>query len=121
MSYEEKIEKSPNETLYGNILVKGTKVSVGTILRELSKGNSIDDIVKNRPELSSTDIYACLEYAAELVDAVSLTKATTAINANIGKRKALANRLRGLAADIRAGKMDDFFEKKFGNTEKKTD
>lgn len=96
MSYEEKLEASSNEIMYGNILIKGTKVSVGTILRELSKGNSIDDILKDRTEISNFDVYACLEYAAELVSAISYKKAMTAIETNIEKRKALANKIRAL-------------------------
>jgi uncharacterized protein (DUF433 family) len=94
MSYEEKIEPSHIEFLYGNILVKGTKVSVGTIVREVAQGNSINDIITKRPEVSSADIYACLEYAAELIDAIEYSKAKTAINVNIAKRKALADKIR---------------------------
>ena len=101
MNYEEIIEESSNQFLYGNIIIKGTTISVGTIIRELSQANSINDIITKRPEISSSDILACLEYAAELIDATEYKKAKTAINTNIAKRKALADRIRGLKGKFR--------------------
>ena len=96
MSYLERIQASENQILYGNILIKGTKVSVGSIIRELSKGISVEEIIKKWPEISTTDVYACLEYAAELVAAIDFKKAKAAIDVNIKKRYALANRIRSL-------------------------
>ena len=111
MSYTDKIVKSPNETMYGTVLIKGTEISVSTILRDLSKGLSVEEILKDKSQLTIGDIYDCLEYAAELVAATNFKKAQTAINTNIEKRKALANRLRALADDIRSGKMKLPFDK----------
>jgi len=96
MNYAEGIEQSENAFRYGNILIKGTKSSVGTIIRELSNGVLVEDILNSRPEISKKDILNCLIYAAELVDAIDFKKATKAIDANIERRKALAHKIRGL-------------------------
>ncbi len=90
MNYEEKFE--PGE--YGTILIKGTKISLRTILRKLSEGTSIDSIIETHPEITIFDIYACLEYASELVGVIDYNKAMSAIFADKKKRKELADRIR---------------------------
>lgn len=97
MSYKEKL-KSHNETLfgitlYGTILNKETKISVHRILWVLSEGKSTDDIIKAHPEISISDIYACLEYAAELTNAIDFKEATLAISTHEQKRDALADKI----------------------------
>jgi uncharacterized protein (DUF433 family) len=96
MSYEEKFVASENKVLYGNILIKGTKISLGTILRELSEGKSTDKVINSHPEISANDIYMCLEYAAELVGAIDLKKSIATIEADRKKRKGLADKFRML-------------------------
>lgn len=90
MSYEEKIE--PSE--YGTIFIKGTKIMLSEILRKLSEGNSIDNIIETYPEITKADIYACLEYASELVIVIDFKKGMSAISADKKRRKALADKIR---------------------------
>jgi len=101
MSYIEKVEGSENTVLYGPVVLKGTKIAVGTVLRELAKGKAIEELKVDRPGLANEDVYACLEYAAELVDAIDFKKATIQINANIMRRKKLADRIRSLGKSNR--------------------
>jgi uncharacterized protein (DUF433 family) len=101
MSYNEKIEGSENAAWYGTVLVEGTKISVSTVLRELASGKTMEEVIADRPGLSNDGVYACLEYAAELVAAMDFKKTTVAINSNITRRKALADRIRSLGKSNR--------------------
>jgi hypothetical protein len=55
------------------------KVSVESILRALAKGDSIYDILLENKDLSTADIFACLDYAAELVASYSLSNPSLVI------------------------------------------
>jgi len=48
----------------GKPCIKGTRVTVGTILGLLSGGRSREEILEAYPYLSTADILAALEYAA---------------------------------------------------------
>lgn len=52
----------------GRPIIKGTRISVSTVLSYLSAGDTVDDIIKAHPELSRESILACLEYARRLGD-----------------------------------------------------
>jgi uncharacterized protein (DUF433 family) len=82
--------------------LKGTKISVREILRELSTGKSAEELLESNPGMTMSDIHTCLRYAWELVGVIDFKKAMTAINNSIKKRHDLANKIRALA-----NKMDD--------------
>lgn len=96
MSYEDNIVVSHDELKYNNIFIKGTNISVSTVLRELSEGNSKENIIIKHPEISVSDIYSCLEFAAELVGVIDFNKSISAINVEKKKRKVLIERLRAM-------------------------
>jgi len=53
---------------HGQACIKGTRVPVHQIIRMLSGGDTIDDLLKEYPQLTRKDILACLEYAATLAE-----------------------------------------------------
>jgi uncharacterized protein (DUF433 family) len=56
----------------GKACIKGTRVTVGMILAQLSGGSSVDELVHDFPYLSREDIYAALEYGAWVVGSQEL-------------------------------------------------
>ena len=50
---------------FGKPCIRGTRISVGDVLGYLAGGMSVDEILKDFPQLSHEDIRACLAYAAE--------------------------------------------------------
>jgi|SRR5680860_1070746 len=61
-----RIEINPRIML-GKPIIKGTRIPIEIILRKLSQNISIDKILQEYPRLTSKDIQAALEYAAESV------------------------------------------------------
>ena len=50
---------------FGKPCVRGTRISVGDILRYLAGGMSEAQILADFPQLTTDDVRACLAYAAE--------------------------------------------------------
>lgn len=48
----------------GKPCIRGMRISVEDILRWLASGMTVDEIVRDFPELNPQDIYAALEFAA---------------------------------------------------------
>lgn len=61
----ERIEINP-EVCNGRPVVRGTRVTVETVLAYLSAGDGIDDVLEAHPRLRREDVLACLEYARRL-------------------------------------------------------
>ena len=59
---------STPEVLGGKPRVDGTRIPVALILGYLAAGNTHDEIIKEFPDLKSTDITACLDYARDLAE-----------------------------------------------------
>ena len=51
----------------GRPIVRGTRVTVETILGYLGAGDSADDILQQYPQLTRDDISACLAFASQLM------------------------------------------------------
>ena len=103
MKYEEKI--TTNEL--GTVVVKGTDIWIITILRMLEEGKTIDEIIKIHPELSGSDISACMEYATELAIVSDFKKSTKTINEHFNKRHSLAEKFRKAMKKNRPSYLDD--------------
>lgn len=52
----------------GKPVIKGTRITVDLILRQLAQGMTNDDILKNYPHLKKEDILAAIQYATDLVE-----------------------------------------------------
>ncbi len=66
MNLSDHISSNPNIML-GKPTIKGTRITVESILRKLAEGFSIDDILKASPHIKTTDIQACIVYAADVI------------------------------------------------------
>lgn len=59
----ERITLDP-EKCFGKACIRGMRMPVASILSYLSSGMSVDDILREWPELEREDIYQALGYAA---------------------------------------------------------
>lgn len=50
----------------GKPVVKGTRITVQTVLSHLSAGDSSEDVLEAFPVLTKEDVLACLTYAARV-------------------------------------------------------
>ncbi len=53
--------------MVGKPIIKGTRIPVEQIVRDLAEGMSFDDIMDAYPRIKSEDIYAALAYAADTI------------------------------------------------------
>ena len=67
-----RIEVNPN-ICHGKPVIRGTRIMVRNILGSFASGESINDIIRNFPELTSQDIEAAIAFAIELVDDTQIT------------------------------------------------
>jgi len=65
MKMDERIDINAN-ICHGKPVIKGTRVLVSNILGALSAGESIDEILEDYPNISRQDVYATIEFGAEL-------------------------------------------------------
>jgi uncharacterized protein (DUF433 family) len=56
-----------SKVLAGKPVIKGTRISVELILDLLANGWTIEEILKNYPQLERKDVIAALKYAAEIL------------------------------------------------------
>jgi uncharacterized protein (DUF433 family) len=66
-AWRQRIVSTP-EVLGGKPLIDGTRIPVALILGYLAAGNTHEEIMKEFPDLTLTDIAACLDYARDLAE-----------------------------------------------------
>jgi uncharacterized protein (DUF433 family) len=64
--WRERITVDP-KVLSGKPVIKGTRIAVELILELLANSWTVEDILKNYPQLKREDIAAALKYAAEIL------------------------------------------------------
>ena len=64
--WRERITVDP-KVLSGKPVIKGTRIAVEFILELLAKSWTVEDILKNYPQLKREDVAAALKYAAEIL------------------------------------------------------
>ena len=64
--WRSRIAVSP-KVLAGKPVIKGTRIAVEFILELLANGWTVEDILKNYPQLKREDVLAALKYAAEVL------------------------------------------------------
>ena len=64
MSVDTRIEVNP-KVMMGKPVIKGTRITVESILEKLSAGQTAHDILVAHPHLHEQDIKAALAFAAE--------------------------------------------------------
>jgi uncharacterized protein (DUF433 family) len=63
MNYFDRILRDPS-ICGGEPVIKGTRVTLKTVLASLSEGDTVLDILKNFPSLTEEDIRAAIAFAA---------------------------------------------------------
>ncbi len=51
----------------GRPVVRGTRITVQTVLEFLAAGDSIEDVLEEYPRLTRADVQACLDYASRVM------------------------------------------------------
>jgi uncharacterized protein (DUF433 family) len=64
--WRERITVDP-KVLSGKPFIKGTRIAVEFILELLANSWTVEDILKNYPQLKREDVAAALKYAAEIL------------------------------------------------------
>jgi uncharacterized protein (DUF433 family) len=55
------------EVCNGRPVIRGTRITVQTVLEFLGAGDSIDDILEEYPSLTREDVLACIQYSSRLM------------------------------------------------------
>jgi uncharacterized protein (DUF433 family) len=55
------------EVCNGRPVIRGTRITVQTVLEFLGAGDSIDDILEAYPSLTREDVLACIQYSSRLM------------------------------------------------------
>lgn len=66
MYYKERII-SDYKIMLGKPVIKGTRITVELILRKLAEGATPKEVILMYPHLDSDDIFACMQYAADII------------------------------------------------------
>jgi uncharacterized protein (DUF433 family) len=61
-----RIEINPS-VLQGKPVIRNTRISVELLLRKLSEGATVEDLLNAYPRITKDDIQACLAYAADAI------------------------------------------------------
>ena len=51
----------------GKPVIRGTRITVQTVLEFLGAGDSVDDVLAEYPTLTREDVQACIDYAARIM------------------------------------------------------
>ncbi len=51
----------------GRPVVRGTRITVQTVMEFLAAGDSVDDILESYPALNRDQVLACMEWASRLM------------------------------------------------------
>ncbi|RRB12534.1 DUF433 domain-containing protein [Larkinella knui] len=66
MNYRERIV-ADHQIMLGKPVIKGTRITVELLLRKMSEGATIPDLLKMYPHLQEADVLAALMYASDLM------------------------------------------------------
>ena len=66
MTYTERIISDP-KIMLGKPVIKGTRMTVELVLKKLSEGMSVDELIQAYPLLTREDILAVLSYSAHVI------------------------------------------------------
>jgi uncharacterized protein (DUF433 family) len=66
MNYQDVIIRN-SDILAGKPIIKGTRISIELILKKMSEGATIEDLLKGYPHLEAYQIYAVLAYSSAVI------------------------------------------------------
>ena len=64
MKKHKRIEINPN-VMFGKPVIKNTRITVEHVLRKLSGGMTIEEIIADHPHIKREDVFAAQEFAAD--------------------------------------------------------
>lgn len=64
LDWKQRISVNPN-VCFGKPCVRGTRIWVSLVLDFLANGATVDDILREYPQLTREDVQACIAYGAE--------------------------------------------------------
>jgi uncharacterized protein (DUF433 family) len=67
MNYQDRITRDPN-VAGGEPMIKGTRITLRTVLASLAEGDSIEDILNDFPTLTAMDVRAAIAFAAAFAE-----------------------------------------------------
>ncbi len=73
-----RIEINPN-IMMGKPVIKGTRITVESILEELAEGATSEDLLEAYPRLTAIDILAALGFAAQSLKGESIYQISQAV------------------------------------------
>ena len=65
-SYRERITVDP-DVMLGKPVIKGTRITIELILKKLSEGMTVEDLLAAYPHLTKDDVLAALSYSADVI------------------------------------------------------
>lgn len=65
MDWKDRITIDPH-VCHGKPCIKGTRIWVSLILDFLASGDSVEDVLREYPQLTREDVLACIAYGAEM-------------------------------------------------------
>ncbi len=66
MEYTKRIISDP-DIMLGKPIIKGTRITVELILRKMSEGMTIEELLEAYPHLKREDIFAVISYSADVI------------------------------------------------------
>lgn len=66
MEWQKYLETKP-DVMVGKTVIRGTRITVEQVLRELADGNDNEMILKFHPGITEQAILACIAYALDVV------------------------------------------------------
>jgi len=93
MNLEQKLIAGKGDALYSEVLLNGLNISVREVLRKLSQGKTIEEVLKENPGMTAYDMQTCFEYSFRLIGAIDFKKAMSAINKVNKKGDAFINKI----------------------------
>ncbi|HNX24416.1 MAG TPA: DUF433 domain-containing protein [Spirochaetota bacterium] len=66
MNYRDRITMSP-DVMLGKPAIKGTRITVEFVIKKLSEGMDIDELLNEYSSLERDDILASLAYSADVI------------------------------------------------------
>jgi uncharacterized protein (DUF433 family) len=66
VDYRQQIVVDP-DILLGKPVIKGTRISVELILKKLSEGMGVKELLEAYPNLTTENIFAALSYSADVI------------------------------------------------------
>ena len=65
-TFQNIIVRNP-KIMVGKPIIKGTRITIEIILKKLSEGISIENLLEIYPNLTNNQIFASLEYASNII------------------------------------------------------